>query len=289
MSDKLTSGHAAYAILRSMKRARKSGFTVVEVMVVLAVTGLLFLSASALISGRSDQTEFDQSIRAIQQQIRNTINGVATGGYTTLNDFQCNSSSGLHITTAGPQTQGTNYGCVFLGQVMQFAVGSSSPEQFNTYTIAGLQNPPSQTLAASTPTVISPASTAQPGAPSDDFSSNNLEYGLHVYKMWYGNNRTHTVGAVGFFYHVDQTSSNGLQQLDLLPVIGTSLHQLVNTAVNQVNPPHNWGANPVNPVGGVSICFASGSTNQSGLITIGNGNSSSQLSVSLTVMGGTVC
>ena len=42
-----------------------------------------------------------------------------------------------------------------------------------------------------------------------------------------------------------------------------------------------------NPSSGVSICFASGTTNQSGLITIGgNGR---QLSVKLSIMGDSTC
>ena len=70
------------------------GFTVIEVMIVLAVTGLLFISSVALISGKQNQTAFDQSIRQIQSQIQQIINEVSIGFYPNLGDVQCNGSGG---------------------------------------------------------------------------------------------------------------------------------------------------------------------------------------------------
>ena|SRR5476651_379650 len=45
------------------------GFTIVEVLIVLAVTGILFASTLSLMSGRQNRAEFTQAINNIKSQI----------------------------------------------------------------------------------------------------------------------------------------------------------------------------------------------------------------------------
>jgi hypothetical protein len=77
---------------------------------------------------------------------------------------------------------------------------------------------------------------------------------------------------------------SGTQQISLVPVrnSGTVAGTDIPTTVAAID---NLETSPVNPDGGVEICFASGGTEQSGLVTIGsNGrNLSVKLDIKSTV------
>lgn len=119
---------------------RGHGFTIIEVMIVLAVTGALFVSAALLIAGRQQQTQFDQSIREVQSQIQQVINEIGHGFYPNSGDFSCEAgSSGPPTFTGAAAGQGTNEGCIFLGKAIQFGVADTDPEIFDVMTIAGRQ------------------------------------------------------------------------------------------------------------------------------------------------------
>jgi hypothetical protein len=70
----------------------------------------------------------------------------------------------------------------------------------------------------------------------------------------------------------------------VLPVSGTSLNTTPAAAAEAINS--RLGTSPIN-VGGVRICFVSGGTDESGLITIGSNNR--QLSVTLSIKGNKTC
>jgi len=137
-----------------------SGFTIVEILIFLAVSSLLLVGAFSLITGQQARTEFSQSIRDIQTQIDDVINTVASGYYATTADFEC------HWDIAGPQItalskeRGTNQGCIFVGRAMQFVVDSGS---FKVDNIIGLQykdnvtKTPATSLADAKPVLHDPS------------------------------------------------------------------------------------------------------------------------------------
>lgn len=284
----------ALAVLQKCSRWRSSherGFTVIEVLIVLAVTGALFTSAALLISGRQRQTQFNQSIRQIQSQIQQAINEVAIGYYSDANSFRCTATAtGPSLTAAGSTDQGTNSGCIFLGKALQFRVAGSDPEQFATYTVAGLQK-----RVGSEAEVVSLAE-ARPRV-SESLTSRNtpMPGGLTTTRMWYNNGSDVNVGAVAFVSSLAQYSSgsivSGSQQVNVVPIGGTLINRTkaqTETAINSnLDNGTSAPASPVNPTRGVFMCFVSGGTNQSGLISIGNNGR--QLSVTLTIKSNTTC
>src|SRR5262249_49848375 len=156
-------------------RLESRGFTIIEVLIVLAVTGGLFVAAATMISGRQNQTAFDQAIRQIQAQIQQTIDDVAAGYYPNRANFQCTPGGpGLPPPlTSAASNQGTNSGCIFRGKALQFAVGTADPQQFVTYTIAGLQQggasgAESANLTEAKPAIVAPGIThALPNYPDN--------------------------------------------------------------------------------------------------------------------------
>jgi prepilin-type N-terminal cleavage/methylation domain-containing protein len=296
-----TSGQ--YDVARS--GARRSfkmpyGFTVVEVMVVLAVTGMLFVLSASLIAGKQNRTAFDQAIRQVQAQIDQTINEVATGYYPNTGNMNCIASGGnVTLTVAGGTGQGANAGCVFAGKAVQFGIVGTDPEEFKVYSMAGLQKGgpggiESGSLADARPKVIAPTSAA-PTLPNSTVTE-TLQNGLTVTRMWYndgGGDRE--IGAVAFtnsFAAYDTTTGailSGSQRVDVVPIDDNNNNSKLGvsqtTGVEVINS--RIASATANPSGGVFICFRSGSTDQSGLITIGNNNR--QLSVKLDIKNGISC
>lgn len=272
---------------------RSSGFTIVEVMIVLGVTGALFLSAAVIISGRTARTQFEQSINEITARIRLTINEVSTGFYPNMNNFTCARVGANLQISSGSAQQGTNADCVFLGKVMKFSNASvPNPERYITYSVAGFRTDAAgnevTSLAAASPRVIAPT-TSSPSTP-DSSSSANLQYGLEVVDMYYTGGSKVLIGAVGFInsqaqYNGSQIVS-GSSQVGLIPINGSGLGQSATVGAQAVNT--NLATSPLNPASGVFICFKSGGTNQSGLVQIG-GNGGRQLSVTLKIFGNQTC
>ncbi len=243
-----------------------SGFTIVETLIVLAATGLLLFIALLSFAGQQSKVEFSQSIRDAQSVIQQTINEVGSGYYANGDDINCvKSGSGFSITKNN-KAQGTSDDCIFLGKVMQFGIGGPDPQQYNVFGLAGLKDNDGN-LTTAQPQVVNIPSAIING---------QLRGGMKVVKMTYtvGSNAPVNIGAVAFVSGLGTLDSSnlltsGIQQMSIMPVPGSGeVPNTIETEVMDAVKSHLSGAT-VNPDGGVQICFASGGTKQSGLITIG--------------------
>jgi len=282
----------AYGILEGMKKGgllRSKGFTIAETLVVLAVTGALFAAIVVTLSGRQQQTQFDQSIQEVKSQIQQVINDVAVGYYPLPANFSCVATLSGPSFSAGSTNQGENSGCIFLGKAIQFGVAGSSPEQFNVMSIAGLQRTTTgdevTTYAAAKPNTVAP-STSSPSNP-DATETKMLEYGLTTCTTFCSSGAP--VGILAFVNSLASYSSgsivSGSQQVNVIPVTGSALGLTKAAAAQKINTA--LATSTVNPAAGVNLCFVSGSTNQSGLITIGS--KGRQLTVTLNIKGNKTC
>lgn len=112
-----------------MKRpsVRRAGFTIIETMIFLIITGAMVTVALALFGNRIAQTRFNQAVDELNTRITGTINEVAAGTYPAVPAFSCSVVSGVPTTTpATGQEQGSNSNCVFLGKVMQFGTAGTN-------------------------------------------------------------------------------------------------------------------------------------------------------------------
>lgn len=285
-----------HALRQCMTSSREGGFTVIEVVIVLAISGGLFVSAVLMISGRQNQTAFDQSIRQIQSQIQQVLNEVSTGYYPTNSDFRCAAGAAGQppILTSASSAQGTNSGCIFLGKAIQFRVASTDPEQFVVYTVAGLKQTSSgtesATLADARPVVVAPATLSQvtSGYP-DNSSTEQLQNGLTTVRAWYRNGGADVeIGSIVFVnsladYGGSSNLVSGSGRVNIVAVDNTALN---STKVDLVQALNSDGGNrlvggTINPVGGVFICFESAGTQDYAIVQIGG--ESRDLAVTLTV------
>ncbi|GAC1387775.1 MAG: hypothetical protein NVS1B7_2680 [Candidatus Saccharimonadales bacterium] len=256
---------------------KPQGFTIIETLIFLAVAGGLFISAMALISGKQNKTEFFQAIHETDSRIQQIINNIGTGYYTNTNTFSCTDNAIANARpniSGGSNNQGTNVGCSFIGEVIQFSPNGIESD-YVLYTVVGKQfttksnvKLPVASISDAMPTAIYPHSFS-PSAP-DASTKSILPYGLKVLKAKF--NKTNAIGGIGFFssfvgYNSNNNLQSGEQNTDVIPIYPSQLGWSNSQMIQQVD---SLGSGPlaINPLGGVTICFQSGSTSQYGVIVL---------------------
>lgn len=290
------------------------GFTIIEVLIVIAVSGLLVASALTLLSGRQGQTAFDQGINEVNSEIEQDISNVENGYYNAPDTLDCQYNTGVapnyQINLNGTRGRGQNPTCVFLGTALDFNI---SPSSYTTYTVVDGQpanNPQSTGLYCDactiSPIVIAGSLYTYPGAP-DESVNVPLQDSLSLTQMYYNNSNTssnQTEGAI-ISYNSQGNYSGGS--------LGSGSHQLWLYPL-VANPPGPGGGPPpvptpisagldgspiqtVNdsliffsqedptPVNNIEFCLTDGT--RYGKITIEGG--SGQLTTSLTEGTASIC
>lgn len=106
--------------MQRTKTVWAKGFTIVEVMIVLAVTGLMFLIAVNATQGLLAKNSFNSGVNDLASTIQNTIEQVSDGQYSDV-PIKCESGPPVNASTLeGTNPQGTNQDCVFLGKLIHF-------------------------------------------------------------------------------------------------------------------------------------------------------------------------
>lgn len=246
----------------------QAGFTIVETMIVIAITGVLFVAIVGTISARQNKVQFNQSINKIKGEIEAVINEVQSGRYPDSADYSC-VVSGAVLDFNGPAVeQGTNQQCLALGKVMQFGNGfGSSPEQYAIFTIAG--DAKAKKFFEAKPQVVPYTMNTKP-----------LANGLTV--AWIcqpGGGCGPINGSIAITTYFEntggttKTSEGG--QTAIAFYAGGRLGDSKDDSILNINnafdyQPYEIANNNLTPTpGGVKICFKSGTTNQSALMVIG--------------------
>lgn len=273
--------------MQTKKRARNRGFTITETLIVLAVSGALLLLAIGLVSGRQNRTQFMTAINNLQQQVQQIINETSSG-FASGTDFHCQgSTAGGAPTISAYDPANPSSGCVFLGKVLQFGTDNDGTTgHLVVYPIVGNQQFNSAGTVRQTQSLTEAhpvAAVSTDGWPPSVNSTTTfaLENGLKV-----PNSSDTTSYAVAFISSLgDYTGCtnlcSGSQQFSLYKINGVGAKVSPGTVVNAVNS--GSPANFQTVAGGIQVCVNSGTTDQSGLLTIGgDGNLSVALQVRST-------
>jgi prepilin-type N-terminal cleavage/methylation domain-containing protein len=151
--------------MKGGKHKQPLGYTIVEVMIVLAISGLMFVIAADFINGKQEVASFSTGVNEFATELQDTIDQVNDGQYSDAL-FSCNAQSngtsvavtiGSVTPTAG--TQGTNNQCVYLGKALYFYSASAGmANQYENFSLAGTQynqlGVPPGSIADSYPTPI---------------------------------------------------------------------------------------------------------------------------------------
>lgn len=253
-----------------IQHSNGSGYTIVEVMIFLAVSSLLLVSAMLVLSGRQRKTEFNQGIREADSKIQDVVNDFAAG-YFPDSDFDCSADNigNSPVISAGSGTQGTRGGCTYIGKVIQFAPENTDENGYKVITVAGRQfyREPLSRLVENI-VEAKPKAVLLPSIPED---SGTFGYGLKV-KWVRAEGSPSDIGAIGFFSSFAQNDSSGLvsgkQTTQLVALGGTSLNASTSLIESNINAIGTGGTIYINVP--VSICIESGDSSQHGIINIGS-------------------
>ncbi|MGZ6004594.1 MAG: type II secretion system protein [Candidatus Saccharimonadales bacterium] len=273
------------------------GFTIVEVMIVLAVTGLLIAGSVQILSGQQKFTEFYQTARDTQSQIDEVLSNTQNGYYSSFQNFDCSFSLGGPNIVAGSNPRGTNHECISMGRAIQMAPAGRA-NSYNVYNIIGLQytnasnDTLSTTFAQAKPIALSNYSGGSYPLAADTTEIHDLEYGLGAKSMTYSAPNpitpsitdTFNTGVVAFISSLGSYGTSGLnsgnQQVGLYAYKTVSLGASKDTAVQEINSRTSTFTTPVYQV---DICFDNDG-GRNAKITIGSNGR--QLSTDLKIGSG---
>lgn len=243
-------------------------YTIVEAMIFLAVSSVLFLLVVTTISGQQAKTEFTQSVTDFESLLLDVANDVSTGYYNNSNDFSCtpNVATGPTINNvgAGGGNLGANSGCILVGQVLRFTTDSAI---ITRYPLAGNQK---DILGKE----VGNVSSTRPVAITNAQTTDVLHYGAVVGKVTYDTGAAPvTLPSNGGAAIVTTFGAYGSSGTDLTPSdISADLFALTNATPPAVNV-LAWAATPKNPLNGIKICLKDGAnpTKHADVILGGNG------------------
>lgn len=113
------------------------GYTIVEVLIFLAVSALLFGSTMVLLAGRQAKAQFTNAVRDFETRILDVANDVSNGYYQSPGDIRCNAIGSITVSESGGE-QGANKDCILLGRVIKLGYGSGQEgEKYGVYTLIG--------------------------------------------------------------------------------------------------------------------------------------------------------
>ena len=258
------------------------GFTVVETMIFLAVSGMLFFSAMTLIGGQQEKAEFNYGIQEFTAQVRDIINDVSTGFYPVDPGTNC-------FVTGTTTAQGTNSGCTFIGRVMHFGAndvpGNPTESSMRVYSVVGRRQ---INIPGGTRDVFNLAESETRPLPTSQ--EVRVPGGMLVRWVRVGGVGGADVGLVGYFTNFtkysDESKSlleSAARNVDTVP-IPFALNQGSGAAENAIRTQAPTAAK--NPDNGVVVCVQSQGSRFYALMNLG-GNLK-QLSNDVQILSG-VC
>lgn len=115
------------------------GYTIVEVMIVLAVSGMMLVVASQFINDKQARTTFTQGVNDMASRIQNTIQQVSNGQYTDMQVY-CTVNYGTNRASFSTSVGTPNKNCTYMGKMLHFVQGGTvdnAEERYEVFTLAG--------------------------------------------------------------------------------------------------------------------------------------------------------
>ena len=145
-----------------MKTRPVGGYTIVEVLIFLAVSALIFASAAIAIGGQQQNVQYSQAVREFEIQVKDAINDVANGFYPAYTDVACRENASNEVefyepaATSDDGDPGTSNACANIGKSILVNVASRD-DSFGLGTITGVNQTvgeaPDLTLSGLAPTL----------------------------------------------------------------------------------------------------------------------------------------
>jgi type II secretory pathway pseudopilin PulG len=252
-----------------------SGFTIVELLIFIAVSLALFVSAMMVVGGRQHKTEFQTGVNEFVQQLQSIANDVSSGNYERPLDLWCDTSSGsVNFGLSTVAQPGKNSDCIFIGRAVQFAPQGSDFSEYRVFSIIGkrLYSP-----AVGTSRDVRSLSEAEPKVLNNlpggaGVSTVRVPGGLRIVSADLVGS-TDSVGTIAFYTDFAKADAagnieSGTRNVVAMPVKNTNLNQNSDLTIPAIETDLT-----INP-GAVVLCVEHEAAGRSALIRIGSAGGS---------------
>lgn len=256
------------------QKSSRGGYTIVETLIFLAVSGLLLVTAMLFLSGRQARQQFQTAVRDFETKVADIANDVSNGYYQNGTPLDCQAGpSGLTITS-GSLGLGANTPCIFIGTVLKLGSGTSEgSEEIIQYTMAGRRlnssNADVASLAEATPTVIGVENT---------YSTSRIGAGIKIQCVSVEGracSASNNAG-IGFFTTFkgsDVSQSGSTTSTNVISYNSISIGENDTSTQAKLNTQSFYASPQLNPK--ITICLLGDGTDQYALVHIGGSGSSS--------------
>ncbi len=277
------------------KTPMHKGFTIIEVMIFLAISGVTFLIAASFINGKEAQVEFRTGMTNANGIIQTLINDVADGSYPLAASqyLSCDISSVPPIINNPVSTPPDHPDCALIGKIIA-PENSSNTSSYSIYSVAGCQYYVSVKCATAQQGGLTPTNINEehPALVSLFNQSHDWPGGISISKLFIVSGAAaQRIGAFGVFSSLPQMSGNvlvsGAQAVQAVYLPGSHLYLDSDAYIKNFVNSNSVATLPNNSY--IVMCFL-GSNNHKASITIGGVNSGGQLSSTLqtgTIAGST--
>ncbi len=259
-------------------RVYPRGFTIVEVLIVLAISGVIMAATIPFISGKQSSTQYTVGINQLQAQISSIINNISTGNIPVAGSYVCTeSSSTINITSSAGSNTGA---CQFIGEAIYFQKNS-----MKVIPIIGLRVNSSVLVQSLSDANPCPMLIGGTGTCSSFDGSTTYSYTNGIVLSKY-NNSSISNSYGGLFAYLTLSSIGSLGQLNGSISVDSLNIPTFNNISNPTVPGGNSYANIFSLIKGLKglsdtnsyntsldLCFYSSTTKTKGVITLSaNGN-----------------
>lgn len=247
-----------------MQRAR-GGYTIVEVLIVLVVSVIIFVAAVTVFSGKQGKTEFAQAMRDVESRVQTAVNDVKVSTFPDASNYTCDvvdQGPGIGLRprlSAGTSSVGTNTKCIFLGKAI-FLDTAPDPDELEVYTVLGRR-----TTNGTDPVTEFKDSNPEP---ADQLTETyQIIFGATVFSAHEDTLSSTSTYLMGFYNSLlPSGATEGSQSLKTVGYVGinpASAGQVRNAIRDNVPGPYTRKDSKV-----WTICFRSGTSNESAQLIV---------------------
>lgn len=118
-------------------KIRQGGYTILEVVLFLAISAGLMTIVFRSFSGRQDTVQFSQAVNDLTDVFRNTANDVQTG-FSGEANLKCEiNGTELRVQSDPSGLTGQNQACAYLGKVIVMIPDAVGPQKLAIFTVVG--------------------------------------------------------------------------------------------------------------------------------------------------------
>lgn len=254
---------------KNSKNKHPRGYTIIEVMIVLAVSGVMFLIAANFINGKQAKTAFTEGVNDTVSRLQDTIEQVTDGQYSDI-PLNCQFNPNTQLTSfptyVTPAGQGQNSQCVFLGKLWYFnLVSDPKTSKYKVLSVAGGR-------VDTNGAVITDPAAAAPAVVPDLSTDQVVNQSLDITNIYYYADDRHyvetspSIQAFGFLQSQGSADTNGnlasgAQTMGLYYVDG-----VFNLSSHNIDTASGAGGK-LQATKGIALCVSDGQ--RYALITVG--------------------